>query len=167
MAITREKKASILASVKEASESAVAMAFVHFKGLTVAEVNELRAELKKEGVRYTVVKKTLLKRALSEAGIAGDMPDLPGEVAFAYLPKENGDDLTAPARTLNAFVKKFKEKLVFLGGVVEGRFLTKEETAEIAAIPPVPVLRGMFVNIINAPIQSFAIALNQIAEKRA
>lgn len=167
MAITREKKANILASLKDVTDSSVAMAFVHFKGLTVAEVNDLRSELKAEGVRYTVVKKTLLKRALTDAGIQGEMPDLPGEVAFAYLPESAGDDLTAPARSLNVFVKKYKEKLMFLGGVVENRFLTKEETAEIAAIPPVPVLRGMFVNVINAPIQGLAIALNQIAEKRA
>ena len=167
MAITRAKKETILAELNDAVKSAISMVFVHFKGLTVSEVNTLRGELKAEGVRYTVVKKTLLKRALADAGIEGDVPELSGEVAFAYLPESAGDDVTAPARNLNTFVKKFKEKLVFLGGVMENRFLSQEETVAIASIPPVLELRGMFVNVINSPIQGLVVALNQIAEKKA
>lgn len=167
MAITREKKESLLAEMKEALEGATSVAFVHFKGLSVGEANEMRAKLREEGVKYTVVKKTLLKRVLGALKIEGDMPELPGEVAMAYLPKTVGDDMTAPARTLNDFVKNFKERLQFLGGITENRFLSLEETNQVAAIPPVPVLRGMFVNIINAPIQQLVIALDQVREKKA
>ncbi|MFQ5541138.1 MAG: 50S ribosomal protein L10, partial [Candidatus Paceibacteria bacterium] len=99
MAITREKKTEILTQLKDIVASATAIAFVHFKGLSVAEASELRVALKKEGVRYLVTKKTLLKRTLDEAKVEGEAPALDGEVAFAYLPKEQGDDLTAPART--------------------------------------------------------------------
>lgn len=167
MAITRAKKETLLADISRALTNATAVAFVHYKGISVSEVNELRAKLKEEGVRYTVVKKTLLGRALNALGVSGTEPTLPGEVAMAYLPKENGADMTAPARTLNPFVKKFKDRLVFLGGVAEGRFLSKEETMTVAAIPPIPVLRGMFVNIINAPVQQFVIALGEISKKKA
>lgn len=166
MAITKAKKIEILAALKSAVGGARAAVFVRFTGLSVAEANELRASLKKDGVKYAVVKKTLLVKALTEAGIAGDQPDLPGEVAMAYLPASLGDDPTTPARGLNEFVKKFKDKLMFLGGMIEKRFSSKEETAAIAAIPPMPVLRGMFATIINSPIQRFAIALGQVTTKK-
>jgi large subunit ribosomal protein L10 len=167
MAITRAKKESLLAEMNEALSGAHVVTFVHFKGLSVPEINEVRAKLKEEGVKYTVVKKTLLKRTLDALGIQGEAPELSGEVAMAYLPKTVGEDITAPARNLNEFVKKFKERLQFLGGVAEGRYLTREETTAVAAIPPIPVLRGMFVNVINSPIQKLVIALDQVREKKA
>ena len=167
MAITREKKAQLLVQLKGVVNGALSIAFVRFKSLTTKETNEVRQALKEENVRYAVVKKTLLFRTLKEAGIEGDMPSLDGEVAIAYLPKEASDDPSTPARNLNSFVQKFKGKLSFLGGVIEGKFLSKSETETFAAIPSTPVLRGMFVNIINSPIQRFVIALNQVAEKKS
>ena len=164
MAITKQKKAEILASLGDAVKRTASGIFISFKGLTVAEVNELRAELKKDAVKYQVVKKTLLKRALADKGLSGDEPALPGEVAFAYLTE--GEDLTAPARGLQVFVKKFKEKLAFLGGFVNGAYLSLDETKAFAAIPPTPVLRGMFVNVINSPIQRFAIAMSEVAKTK-
>ena len=165
MAITKAKKESLLKGTAEALKDAVSIVFVSFTAVTVAEVNELRNALKGEGVKYTVVKKTLLKKALSEKNYEGEMPELPGEVAFAYLTQ--GEDVTAPARTLQTFVKKFKEKLMFLGAVVEGKYLSREQTIAVATIPPTPVLRGMFVNIINSPIQRFAIAMSEVAKTKS
>ena len=164
MAITKQKKEEIITSTTAALKDAASVALVSFSKITVAEVNELRAALKAEGVKYTVVKKTLLKRSLEAAGVTGDMPEMPGEVAMAVLPTGEAPDLTAPARGLNAFVKKFKDKLIFVGGVINGAFISQKETMSVAAIPPTPILRGMFVNIINSPIQRFAIAMSEVAK---
>jgi large subunit ribosomal protein L10 len=164
MAITRKKKEEILEKTTASLSGTQSVAFVGFKGLTVAEVNSMRTDLRKEGVRYTVVKKTLLKKALEPKGITGTLPDLPGEVAVAYL--EKGDDVTITLRTLNGFVAKLKEKLTFLGAAVGGMYLSKGEAVALAGIPAPQVLRGMFVNIINSPIQRFAIALSEIAKFR-
>lgn len=164
MALTKDKKKQILESVSGALAKTSSAVFVGFKGLTVAEVNELRAALKKENVKYTVVKKTLLSKALKEKGYEGEMPELPGEVALAHLTE--GEDITAPARALQIFVKKFKEKLTFLGGALEGRFLSQAETVSVAEIPAIPVLRGMFANVINSPIQRFAIAMSEVAKTK-
>lgn len=165
MAITRAKKETLLAGITDALSSAVSLVFIHFNGLTVHEGNQIRASLKKEGVQYHVVKKTLLRKALENKKYEGVMPELPGEVAIAYL--THGDDVTLPARGLNSFVKKLSGKLAFLGGVLEGAYLSQGETVAIAQIPPTPVLRGMFVNIINSPIQRFAIALGEIAKQKS
>lgn len=170
MAITRAKKESLLKGASEALSKAVSLVFVSFKGITVSEITQLRDALKKEGVKYTVVKKTLLKKALTEKNYEGVMPELPGEVAFAYLPAQagltEGSDVTLPARSLQAFVKKMQGKLAFLGGVLEGKYLSQAETVSVATIPATPVLRGMFVNVINSPIQRFAIALGEVANLR-
>lgn len=163
MAITRAKKESLLKETTEALQKAASLVFVSFKGITVHEVNELRNALRTSGVEYTVVKKTLLKKALADKSYAGELPDMPGEVAYVY---SEGDDLTLPARSLQDFVKKLKGKLAFLGGVLEGKYLSQAETLAVALIPSVPVLRGMFANIINSPLQRFAIALAEVAKTK-
>lgn len=166
MAITKAKKAEILTELTAAIKQATSAVLVSFTKLTVKEADELRAALKKEGMRYKVVKKTLLSKSLKDAGISGDEPALVGEVALVYLPKDAGEDSTAPARGIQEFVKKFKDKLVFLGGVMDGAFASREAIVAIATIPPVSVLRGMFVNVINSPIQKFAIGLGEVAKKK-
>jgi len=108
-----------------------------------------------------VAKKTLAKRALEAAGVEGTVPELPGEFALAA-----SDDLTAPAREVYAFQKKFDGKISIVGGIFDGRFQNREEMTVIAAIPPVQVLRGMFVNLLASPLRGFAIALNEIAVKK-
>ena len=54
-----------------------------------------------------------------------------------------------------------------MGGVFEGKYMSREEMTAIAAIPPLKVLQGMFVNVINSPIQGLVMALDQISKKQA
>ena len=74
--------------------------------------------------------------------------------------------MTAPARGVYEFGKKLKGALMLLGGVFEGGFINAERVASIATIPPMLVLRGMFVNVINSPIQGLVMALDQISKKK-
>lgn len=162
MAINKAKKGEIVDKLTDAFKSAASVVFVNFKGLTVGNTTEMRRTLKGEGVSYSVAKKTLTNRALDNQKFEGDKPSLDGELALAW-----GEDLVAPSRSVYTFQKKFPENLKILGGIFEGRYMSKAEIEGIATIPPTPVLRGMFVNIINSPIQRFAIALNEIAKKKA
>jgi large subunit ribosomal protein L10 len=162
MAITKDKKREIVAKLKDALSEATSVAFVGFTKLTVADSAALRKELKNEGVRFFVAKKTLLKLALKEHGYAGEVPELPGEVAIAWT----AEDATAPARGVHQFGKKLKGALSLLGGVFEGSYADVQKITAIATIPPVPVLRGMFVNVINSPIQGLVIALDKIREQK-
>ena len=163
MAITKDKKREIVAKLTDAFKGATSIAFVGFTKLTVADASKMRAQLSQSGVRYAVAKKTLLRRALADQGYTGDIPKLPGEVAVAWT----NDDVTAPARGVHEFGKKLKGALTLLGGVFEGAFIDAQKVVAIATIPPTPVLRGMFVNVINGPIQGLVIALDKIREQKA
>ncbi len=144
---------------------ASSIAFVGFTKFTVADVSKMRKELAKVGVRYYVAKKTLILRALKERGYTGEVPVLPGEIAVAWTTSVG--DVTAPARGVHEYSKKLKGVLSLLGGVFEGAFLDAGKMTGIATIPPMIVLRGMFVNVINSPIQGLVIALDKIREKKA
>ena len=161
MAITRQKKEEIVAKVSDITKSAKTLVFAAFKGLTVAEQNEMRKAFRALDIGYTVAKKSLLRRALDEAKYEGTIPELDGEIALAY-----GADELAPARELATFVKKFGDHLAFVGGVFGGKFVSKDEITSIAAIPGMETLRAMFAQIINSPRQRFAVVLNQVAEKK-
>lgn len=160
MAITKEKKGQIIEKVQGITKDAKTLVFANFKGLTVAEQNEMRKAFRTQDIGYTVAKKTLIKRGLEAGGYEGTMPELEGEIALAY----SADEL-APARELATFVKKFGDHLSFAGGVFGGKFVSKEEITSIAAIPGLDALRAQFVQLINSPIQRFAVVLNAKAEK--
>jgi len=163
MAITKAKKEDIVGKVAESIKDAASVVFVHFKGLSVKDTSEMRKNLKSEGIGYYVAKKTLLKRAMNDAGYGGTLPDLPGEIAIAW----STEDPTAAARGIYEHGKKHKNALSIVGGVFENAYVDASGMNAIATIPPVPVLRGMFVNVINSPIQGLVIALDQIREKKA
>ncbi len=161
MAINKEKKKEIVAKIKDAVDSADSVVFVNFHGLTVDDTTELRKNLRNERVGYTVAKKTLIKKVLIESKAEGEIPSLDGELAIAY-----GKDLIAPARGVYEFQKDHKDSMAILGGIFEGRYMNKEEMMDIATIPSIPVLYGQFVNLINSPIQRFAVVLDQIAQSK-
>ncbi|HUC88410.1 MAG TPA: 50S ribosomal protein L10 [Candidatus Paceibacterota bacterium] len=158
MPITLDKKKELVAGLEKSLKTANSAVFVKFDKLTVADANKLRRNLQTQEVGYVVAKKTLLKRALGAHNIAGDMPEMPGQIAVAY-----GSDLLAPAREIFAFQKGHKDNISIVGGIFEGKYMNSSEMMSIATIPPLQILRGMFVNLINSPIQRIAVALDQIA----
>jgi large subunit ribosomal protein L10 len=162
MAISKAKKEEIVDKLSGAIKSAKSLVFVNFHGLKVSDATAMRQALKNEGVSYAVTKKTLTKRVLEDEKFEGEIPELTGELSMAW-----SEDLIAPARGVYSFQKKFPEGVKILGGVFEGRYMSKSEMEGIATIPPVDTLRGMFVNIVNSPIQRFAIALNEIAKTKS
>lgn len=160
MAITKEKKQEILAKLDDIKSTSESIVFVNFNAMGGNDITDMRAKMREEGVGYFVAKKTLIGRAFDGA-FEGEMPQLDGEIALAY-----STDAITPAQNIKAFAKSFEDKIAIVGGVFQGVYKSKEEMTEIASIPPLPVLRGMFVNVINSPIQGLAVALGQIAEKK-
>lgn len=161
MAITKEKKGEILKNLGEVFKNSLSVVFVNFHGLSSNDANEVRSALNKEKVGYLVAKKSLARKALEAAGYAGERPDFPGELGIVY-----GSDAVSPARGIYAFQKKLENKISILGGIFEGKFASQLEMTVIAQIPPLKVLHGQLVNIINSPIQGLVIALSEVAKKK-
>jgi len=161
MAITKSKKAEIYSRLSDIADGKGSRVFVNFHGLTMADVTEVRRALQSEGVKYVVAKKTLAKKVWNEKGLSGSLPELPGELAIAY-----GEDDIAPAREVYKCQKTFKNKIAILGGVFEKRFVGSDEMKVIASIPSREVLYAQFLNLINSPIQRFAMVVDQIALKK-
>ena len=161
MALTKAEKKEMMQGVETAVKGAKSVVFVNFKGLTVADTVTMRRDLRANNVGYLVAKKTITRKALGEQTIKGTMPDMPGELAIAY-----SEDLTAPAREILAASKKYDKKVTIQGGIFDGEYKNKEEMMAIALIPSKQVLYGMFVNLINSPIQRLAIVMDQIAKTK-
>ncbi len=161
MALTKVEKGEMLKGVQDAVKSAKTVVFVNFKGLTVADTTKMRRTLKENKVGYLVAKKTITRKALEGQTIKGTMPAMEGELAIAY-----SEDLTAPAREIFAASKKHDKKITIQGGIFDGEYKSKEEMLVIALIPSKQTLYGMFVNLINSPIQRLAIVMDQIAKTK-
>lgn len=161
---TKEQKIALVKDLTESLKNATSTVFVGFKGMNVADETVMRRLLRGDSVKYTVVKKTLIRRALDLLGLTSADATLDGEVALAY---GGGDDATAAARLIHDFGKKFKDKLVILGGIFEGKLMDKAMMQEIATIPSMQVLRGMFAQVINSPRVRFAVVLGKVAESKA
>lgn len=159
---TKIEKKAILEKVENIVKDAVSLVFVNFHGLKVGDTVQVRRQLRKEGVGFFVAKKSLTRKALEGKKIVGTLPALNGELGLAY-----SKDLIAPAREVYEFQKKFKDSISILGGIFEGKYMSKDEMMAIALIPSQKTLHAMFVNVINSPIQGFVMALDQIAKKKA
>lgn len=165
MAITKEKKSEIVDKLKSIADKGKTIVFVNFHGLTVSGVSELRQSLRQKEVGYYVAKKTLIKRTMGDAGFAGEMPEMEGEIALAYLTNEAGDTLL-PIKEIYDFQKKNTEVLKIVGGIYDGSFVDADFVIQMAKIPNRETLYAQFVNLINSPIQGLVMALDQIAQKR-
>jgi large subunit ribosomal protein L10 len=159
MAITKAKKETILAKLEGVKGEADSIVFVKFKGLSVAKTTTMREELRQKGVGYFVAKKTLMKRTFGTS-FEGEMPQLDGEIAVAY-----STDALAPAQNIKEFALKNKDNIAIVGGVFQGVFKNQAEMTEIASIPPLQVLRGMFAQLINSPRQRFAVVLSEVSKR--
>lgn len=162
MALSRAKKAELIASYTEALKGAKSAVYVKFKGLPVAKTSGLRDDLYNENIRYTVVKKTLWKIATDVAKIKGDAPVTGEELAVIY-----GEDLLSPARLSYEFSKNNKDMFTILGGIFDGEFKSQSEMLSIATIPSREVLLSQLAYLLKSPMQRIAIGLSEVAKKKA
>lgn len=164
MALNKEKKTEIIEKLKNIFKNSPSVVFVNFHKLSVSDTGAMRSTLRDQGVGYFVAKKTLIRHVLNDSKFEGDILELEGELALAYM--SEGEDVISPARGIAEFVKKYKNNISILGGVFDGRIIDRNKMTDISSIPPLEVLYGQFVNVINSPIQGLVIALNGIAEAK-
>ncbi|MBN2854598.1 50S ribosomal protein L10 [Patescibacteria group bacterium] len=147
------QKQEIFRDLNERIKKSKSVVFAGFNALGVKDNEVLRSKLREENSEYYVAKKTLLDLALKENKIEVDIKALEGKVAtiFSY------EDEVASAKILGNFLKDKEkaEKIVFLGGVLDGKFLTKNEVEALAKLPSKHELYAKLVGSLNAPISGF------------
>jgi large subunit ribosomal protein L10 len=146
---TAQKEATIREMSAEL-EGAKGLLLADFTGMDVETVTALRAALREGGVRYRVVKNTLLKRACAEHGLEKLAPYLEGPTALAY----STENEVEPARILVEFAKKH-ERPVVKAGIIGERLYTKEEILRVAALPGRKELLAQVLGTIVAPLSTF------------
>ena len=167
-----EQKKAVVAELSERLKGSVAGVLVNYKGITVADDTKLRKDRREAGVKYTVVKNTLLKRAAEDAGIEGLDPVLEGTTALAT----SEEDYVAAAKILCEYAEKNKN-FEIKSGYVDGGVLGVDEIKDLAKLPSKEVLVAKalgglnapitgFVTVLNGNIRGLACVLNAIAEKK-
>lgn len=150
------------AQVKEAAElikNTQTGILVDYRGLNVAEDTELRNKLREANVKYFVIKNTILKRAVEEAGIEGLDEVLHGPTALAV----SEEDAVAPAKVIADFAKT-NEKLEIKGGFMDGAVMSLDEVKQLAATPNFETLMAKMMGSMLSPISGLARLLATVVD---
>ncbi|WMT40557.1 50S ribosomal protein L10 [Paenibacillus sp. D2_2] len=147
----------VTSKLRESATTVVA----DYRGLNVAQVTELRKQLREAGVEFQVLKNTLVRRATAAAELTELDEVLTGPTAIAF----SVEDAIAPAKILNDFAKK-NDALKVKGGVVEGRVVGADQIKALAELPSREGLLSMLLSVLQAPVRNFALAVKAVAEKK-
>ena len=156
------EKQAIVEALAERLQAAESGVLVDYRGITVAEDNALRRELREAEVDYGVVKNTLLRFAVDKIGLDGLDPVLNGTTSLAT---STGDPI-APIRVLSDYAKKMNERFNIKAAFMDGKILSEQEISEIAALPGKDALYAKVLGTMLAPITSLAVCLGQILEQK-
>ncbi len=155
-----EQKQQQVADLAERIENSVAGVIVDYKGINVEDDTKLRKELRENGVKYTVIKNTLIKRAADKAGLSGMDEVLHGTSAIAT----SAEDYVAAARILQKFADSH-ENFNVKTGYLDNEVISIEKIKSLAKLPSREVLLANVLGAFQAPIASFARAVQAIVDK--
>ena len=117
----------------------------HYKGLTVAEISDLRARTRAAGASFRVTKNKLAQRALDATPFAAMLALFKGPTAIAF-----SKDPTAAPKIVAEFAKK-NDKLQIVGGGLSGTLLDAASVRALAELPSIDALRAKLIGLLNAP----------------
>lgn len=162
---TRDGKTALISTVRGKFDKMSSAVFLDYKGLTVEQATTLRAQFRKAGVEYKVVKNTLVKQALKDTSYGPKLNDvLVGMTGIAWC----YEDPSAAAKVVKQYKKDAGdagEKLKVKGGLIEGEVLdAKRVENELATMPGKDELRATLLATLQAPLQQFVCLLNAPAQ---
>jgi large subunit ribosomal protein L10 len=148
---TRDQKKQIIEVLTDKFKSLKSLVFTDYKGLTVKDCSELKRLCKKQGVEYIVAKKTLIAKALENAGLKDiNVKNLQGNIALVI----GFEDEIAPAKITANFAKNH-ESIKMLGGIMESKYIDLAQVESLSKIPSKLELLAKLVGSINAPVSGF------------
>ncbi|MBE7072779.1 MAG: 50S ribosomal protein L10 [Clostridiales bacterium] len=141
-------------------KGATTYVFVATRGLTVAQDTEMRSELRKAGVKFEVIKNTVLRRVFAELGFEGLDEVFEGPTAVGY-----SDDIIAPAKVLAKFSEDF-EPMEIKGGIIDGKVATIAEIVALSKVPDPTTLQTQVAYSLLFPFTKLAMLVKAVAEKK-
>ena len=157
----RAAKSELVTSLNGVFSDAAVVVVAHYKGLTVADMQKLRAQMKQAGAAVKVTKNSLTKIALEGTDVASIQALMKGPTLIAY----SGDPVAAPKVAVD--FAKANEKFVILGGAMGRTSLNPDGVRSLATLPSLDELRAKLVGLIQAPATKLAQLANAPAAKLA
>ena len=141
-------------------KGATTYVFVATRGLTVAQDTEMRSELRKAGVKFEVIKNTVLRRVFAELGFEGLDDVFKGPTAVGY-----SDDIIAPAKVLAKYSKDI-EPMEIKGGIIDGKVSSIDEVIALSQVPDPETLQTQVAYSLLFPFTKLAMLVKAVAEKK-
>ena len=160
MALRLEQKQQIVAEVNEVAASALSAVIADYRGLTVAEMTEMRVKARESGVYLRVVRNTLAKRALEGTEYECLNDAFVGPTLLAFSQGDPG----AAARLIKEYAKGFAElevRALSIGGILLGA----DQLDRVARLPTLDEARSMLMSVMQAPVVKLARTLNEVPGK--
>lgn len=156
----REEKVQQISEIVQKFQDSKSTVLTDYRGLNVAEVTELRKNLREAGVEYKVYKNTLVRRATKEVNYDGINDQLTGPIAIAF----SNEDVVAPAKVLAEFAKAHSA-LEIKVGILEGNIVSVDEINDLAKLPSRDGLLSMLLSVLQAPMRNMACVVKAVADK--
>lgn len=151
MAISRAKKEELVQGYVEQLQNSEAVIFTDYRGLGVSEMQELRAKIRQAEGGFAVVKNTLLKRAMEDAGLPIVDDLLIGPVGLGFCQQ----NVTGVAKAITEFTKD-NETLMIKGGLMGNQVMDEAAIKDLASLPSLEVLQAQLLGLLNAPANKLA-----------
>ena len=158
--ILNQKKEEVK-ELAEKMKNAKLILLTDYREINVADVTELRSELRKSDSEYKVIKNNIIRRALAENGIEGLDDLLEGPTAVIM----NNEDYLEPSKVIYKYSKD-NEFYKIKGGVIEGKVMTAEEIITLAKLPSRETLLSMLAGALLGNISKVAVALNEVKKQK-
>ena len=156
-----EAKQNVVKEIVEKAKDSQTIIVAEYRGLTVAQLQELRRALHKEDAELCVYKNSLVERASEELGYQALDEVLSGPNAIIF-----SKDVIGGAKVTAKYARRFRDTLVIKGGIVEGKFADAEKIKEVAKLPGREGLISMFLSCLQAPIRQFACTVKAVADAK-
>ena len=156
-----QAKQSVVKEIVEKASGSTTIVVAEYRGLTVAQLQELRRALRKEESELCVYKNSLVERASEELGYKGLDEILAGPNAIIFSKEVSGG-----AKVVAKYARRFGDTLKIKGGIVGGQFCDAAKIKEVAKMPGREGLLSMFLSCLQAPIRQFACTVKAVADAK-
>jgi large subunit ribosomal protein L10 len=158
----KAEKAATVAEITSRLKASSTAVLADYRGMTVGQMRDLRSKLRDGNIEMVVVKNTLARRAAKAAGYEPLSAELVGPIAMLFA----ADDVSAPARILNDYIRA-NRKMVIKGGLLEGQVIKADTVTELADLPSREVLLSRLLGAMQAPLSNLASVLQAPLSKLA